>query len=77
LVDTLVAMTYPEVEDFFERYVWESERLPIAEYYGKLGIRLIEAPDGTPVRFEVDSAPTPAQRALRDAWLGRKPRPAS
>lgn len=77
LVDTLVAMTYPEVADFFGRYVWESERLPIAEYYGKLGIRLIEAPDGTPVRFEVDSAPTPAQRTLRDAWLGRKPRPAS
>ena len=36
-----------------------------------------EDPDGTPERFEVDSAPTPAQRALRDAWLGRKPRPAS
>ena len=77
LVDTLVAMTYPEVRDFFDRYVWESERLPVAEYYGKLGIRLVEAPDGTPVRFEIDSAATPAQRALREAWLGRKPRPAS
>ena len=76
-VDTVVAMTSPEVRDFFERYVWESEPLPIAEYYGKLGIRLIRAPDGTPVRFEVDSAPTPAQRTLREAWLGRKPRPAS
>jgi len=76
-VDTLVAMTHPEIRDFFDRYVWGSERLPIAEYYGKLGIRLIEAPDGTPVRFEVDAAPTPAQRALREAWLGRKPRAAS
>ena len=76
-VDTLVAMTSPEVRDFFNRYVVESERLPIAEYYGKLGIRLIERPDGTPVRFEIDSAATPAQRALREAWLGRKPRPAS
>ena len=74
LVDTLVAMTYPEIRDFFDRYVWESERLPIAEYYGKLGIRLVEAPDGTPVRFDIDSAPTPAQRALRDAWMGRRPR---
>ena len=73
LVDTLVAMTYPEIRDFFDRYVWESERLPIAEYYGKLGIRLVEAPDGTPVRFEIDSAATPEQRALREAWLGRKP----
>jgi predicted metalloprotease with PDZ domain len=77
LVDTLVAMTYPEVREFFDRYVWESERLPMAEYYGKLGIRLVEAPDGTPLRFELDSMPTERQRALREAWLGRKPRPAS
>ena len=77
LVDTLVAMTYPEIRDFFDRYVWDSQHLPIAEYYGKLGIRLITAPDGTPERFEIDSAATPAQRALREAWLGRKPRAAS
>ena len=76
-VDTLVAMTHPEIRDFFDRYIWESERLPIAEYYGKLGIRLIQGPDGTPIRFEVDSAPAAAQRTLREAWLGRKPRPAS
>ena len=76
-VDTLAAMTSPEIRDFFARYVWDSQRLPIAEYYGKLGIRLIEGQDGMPERFEVDSAPTPEQRALRDAWLGRKPRPAS
>ena len=76
-VDTLAAMTSPEIRDFFARYVWDSQRLPIAEYYGKLGIRLIEGPDGMPERFEVDSAPTPEQRVLRDAWLGRKPRPAS
>jgi predicted metalloprotease with PDZ domain len=77
LVDTLVAMTYPDIRDFFDRYVMESERLPIAEYYAKLGIRLVEAPDGMPERFEIDSAPTPGQRALREAWLGQKPRPAS
>lgn len=76
-VDTLVAMTHPEIRDFFDRYIWESERLPIAEYYGKLGIRLIQGPDGTPIRFEVDSAPAAAQKTLREAWLGRKPRPAS
>jgi predicted metalloprotease with PDZ domain len=76
-VDTLAAMTSPEIRDFFARYVWDSQRLPIAEYYGKLGIRLIDGADGMPERFEVDSAPTPDHRALRDAWLGRKPRPAS
>ena len=63
--------------DFFERYVWDSQRLPIAEYYGRLGIRLIEGSDGVPERFEIDSAATPAQRLLRDAWLGRKARAAS
>lgn len=77
LVDTLVAMTYPGIRHFFDRYVWESQRLPIAEYYGRIGIRLVEAPDGTPLRFEIDSAATPAQQALREAWLGRKPRAAS
>ncbi|MGH7526624.1 MAG: peptidase [Gemmatimonadales bacterium] len=72
-VDTVVAMTYPEIRDFFGRYVWESEKLPIEEYYAKLGIRLIEDPEGRPVRFEMDSNPTPGQLRLRDAWLGRKP----
>ncbi|HEY7482643.1 MAG TPA: hypothetical protein VH680_19180 [Gemmatimonadales bacterium] len=76
-VDTVVAVTYPEIRDFFDRYIWDSQRLPIAEYYGKLGIRLVESPDGTPIRFQIDSAATPAQLRLRDAWLGRKPRPAS
>ena len=77
LVDTLVAMTYPEIGNFFSRYIWDSQRLPVGEYYGKMGIRLVEVPDGAPIRFEVDSAPTPGQRALREAWLGRKPRAAS
>jgi predicted metalloprotease with PDZ domain len=76
-VDTLAGMTSPEIRDFFNRYVWDSQRLPIADYYGKLGIRLLEAPDGTPERFAIDPAPTPAQKLLRDAWLGRRPRPAS
>ena len=74
LVDTLVAMTYPEVRDFFAGYVWESEKLPLKEYYGKLGIRLVEDADGRPVRFEILPDPTPEQRRLREAWLGRQPR---
>ena len=31
-------MTYPEIGDFFNRYVKNAEPLPIAEYYGKVGI---------------------------------------
>ena len=76
-VDTLVAMTYPEVRDFFARYIWDSQHLPIKEYYAKLGITLIEDEHGSPVRFEIDPNPTDQQRLLREAWLGRKPRTAS
>ena len=73
-VDTLVAMTYPEIRDFFDRYVWDSQHLPIKEYYAKLGITLVEDEQGQPVRFEIDPNPTDEQRLLREAWLGRKPR---
>lgn len=72
-VDTLVAMTYPEIRDFFDRYVWGAQHLPIKEYYAKLGINLIEDEKGAPVRFEIDPNPTDEQRRLREAWLGRKP----
>ena len=76
-VDTLVAMTYPEVRDFFDRYVWQAQRLPVKEYYAKLGITLVEVQEGNPVRFEIDPKPTDEQRLLREAWLGRKPRGAT
>jgi predicted metalloprotease with PDZ domain len=76
-VDTLVAMTYPEIRDFFDRYVWDSQHLPIKEYYARLGITLIEDDKGQPVRFEIDPNPTDEQRILREAWLGRRPRGAS
>jgi predicted metalloprotease with PDZ domain len=76
-VDTLVAMTYPEIRDFFDRYVWESQHLPIKEYYAKLGITLIEDEKGQPVRFEIDPNPSDEQRILREAWLGRRPRGAT
>jgi predicted metalloprotease with PDZ domain len=76
-VDTLVAMTYPEIRDFFDHYVWQAQRLPVKEYYAKLGITLIEDQKGNPVRFEIDPNPTDEQRLLREAWLGRKPRGAT
>lgn len=33
-----VSVTYPEIEEFFELYVKNANPLPMAEYYGKLGI---------------------------------------
>jgi predicted metalloprotease with PDZ domain len=77
LVDTLVAMTYPDIGDFFNRYVWHAEPLPIKEYYEKLGIRLVEDAEGRPEKFEVEPNPTPAQHLLREAWLGHKPKGAT
>lgn len=74
-VDTLAALTHADVRDFFARYVWESEKLPIKAYYAKLGIRLVEDEEGRPLRFEIDPSPTAEQRRLRDAWLGRRPGP--
>lgn len=35
--------TYPEIADFFNRYVKGKEKLPLAEYFGKLGIRYTES----------------------------------
>jgi predicted metalloprotease with PDZ domain len=72
-VDTVVAMTHPEIRDFFDRYVWGAEHLPVKEYYAKLGITLVEDEHGQPVRFEIDAHPSEEQRVLREAWLGRKP----
>jgi predicted metalloprotease with PDZ domain len=76
-VDTLVAMTHPEIRDFFDRYVWDSQRLPVAEYYEKLGIRLVSDSLGRPDHFEIDPHPSERQALLREAWLGRRPREAS
>ena len=70
-------MTYPEIRDFFDRYVWDSQHLPIKEYYAKLGITLVEDEQGR--RSDSRSIPTPptSSSSLREAWLGRKPRGAS
>ncbi len=37
--ETVAEMTYPEITDFFERYVRDTQPLPTKEYYAKLGIR--------------------------------------
>ena len=66
-------MTYPEIGDFFARYVQGAEHPPIKAYYAKLGITLTEDANGLPVKFTIDPNPSPEQLRLRTAWLGRKP----
>lgn len=68
--DIVTARTYPEIGDFFDRYVKAAEPLPIAEYYAKLGIRFV---DGDEPRFEIVKDATPEQLALRRAWLHGRP----
>src|SRR6185436_2097988 len=64
--------TSPEIGDFFRRYVMGAEHPPVAEYYAKLGIDLVNDSTGMPARFVVRSNPTPEQLRLRSAWLGRR-----
>ncbi|MDX5437984.1 MAG: PDZ domain-containing protein, partial [Pontibacter sp.] len=41
--DIFAAKTYPEIGDFFNRYIKGAEPLPLQEYYGKLGIDYVPA----------------------------------
>ncbi|TGD79666.1 PDZ domain-containing protein [Hymenobacter wooponensis] len=36
-------MTYPEIGDFFQRYIKNAEPLPLQEYYSKIGVRYQKA----------------------------------
>ncbi|MGH7567266.1 MAG: peptidase [Gemmatimonadota bacterium] len=67
---TIVEMTFPEIGDFIQSYVVAAEPLPIAEYYGKLGIDY--DPNGP--SFTVREYPTPEEAGLRAAWMGDRPR---
>ena len=40
--DDFTAMTYPEIADFFNRYVKGTEPLPLKEYYEKIGINYVK-----------------------------------
>lgn len=41
--DIFTQKTYPEIADFFNRYIKEAQPLPLQDYYGKLGIRYTPA----------------------------------
>lgn len=40
--DEFTKRTYPEIADFINKYIKGTEKLPVAEYYGKLGIEYQE-----------------------------------
>lgn len=51
LMDIIVARTSWEIGRFIGSYIRDAQHLPVKEYYGKLGITLIEDEKGGPVRF--------------------------
>ena len=76
LIDIVVARTHPEIRDFFTRWVEGAQRLPLEEYYGKLGITVEKNGQGVPTRFAPATDATPEQLKFREAWLrgGEPPR---
>ncbi|RYU80106.1 M61 family metallopeptidase [Hymenobacter persicinus] len=59
-----VRLTYPEIGDFFTRYVQQAQPLPLTEYYAKVGVRYapvlhtgrrIGALGATPTSFQVQA----------------------
>ena len=69
LIDIVVARTYPEIRDFFTRWVEGAQPLPLREYFGKLGITVEANERGIPTKLTVAADATPEQVKLRDAWL--------
>lgn len=67
LFDEITAMTYPEIRDFFRRYVEGTEPLPLAEYLLKAGITF----DPKDFSIGIVGNPTPEHWKVRKAWLGR------
>ncbi|SMD33912.1 Predicted metalloprotease, contains C-terminal PDZ domain [Reichenbachiella faecimaris] len=62
--ETIVDMTYPEIETFINDYIKGTEALPIASYYEKIGI------DYNPTNFSFAQIidPTANQAALFKVW---------
>jgi predicted metalloprotease with PDZ domain len=60
----LTAMTYPEIEDFINKYVKGTDELPMQTYFDKIGIQY--TPES--YTFIESNSKTPSQQLLFDAW---------
>ena len=63
--DEFVKITHPEIEEFMNSYVKNSNPLPYKEYYSKIGI-LYNAEDYV---FSVDENASEKQVSLRNNWM--------
>jgi predicted metalloprotease with PDZ domain len=56
--DTLVAHSYPEIRSFIDRYIRDSQPLPFAEYFEKIGFRYIPQKPSSSKRATMDAGIT-------------------
>lgn len=79
-IQDFVAATYPEIQGFFDAYVLNAEPLPMAEYFGYVGVDWhAPKPAAEGERADMPSmswleTPNEEQEALRKAWLSNLPR---
>ncbi len=65
LIPKLVEITYPEIQELFDDYVYGTAPLPLEEYYAKIGIIY----NSSDYMFSVDPNATKKQRKLRNKWM--------
>lgn len=71
--DDITEMTYPEIRDFFDRYVLDAQPLPLREYYQKIGLRFERTKSGVPVVKKMKEM-TPEQEKRFRSWSQNLPR---
>jgi predicted metalloprotease with PDZ domain len=64
---TLADMTYPEVADFIDMYIIDSQPLPFQEYFNVVGLDYVDDGVNRPTLTPVAS-PTESQILLQNAW---------
>jgi predicted metalloprotease with PDZ domain len=66
-IQDIVDMTYPEITDFFNRFVFSNETLPHKEYLSKIGFDYLQKSNG---RVEINKLAemTDSQKRLYNAW---------
>ena len=68
-LEEFAAATHLEIGSLLAAYVLDNSPLPYADYFGKLGIEFRPAKNGGRPTLEVRASCTPAELALRRAWL--------
>ncbi|MBO2033746.1 peptidase M61 [Siccationidurans ginsengisoli] len=67
LFDVLTQLTYPSMRAFFRDYLEDGRSLPLRETLAKVGLEY----DPATHTIRLTAHPTPAQLALRQAWIGQ------